>query len=131
MYTSASLRLCAFAAALFLVTPASAQKAKDTLRIAANDQYSVLSPYDLPLDEASPFYNEIYSPLIVLNENTGQYTAELAKAWRHVDDLTLEFDLRDDITLHTGRKFDADDIMASINYAIDPQTKIRSKNRYT
>jgi peptide/nickel transport system substrate-binding protein len=130
MYKALSLGLCA-AVALLGATPASAQKAKDTLRIAANDQYSILSPYELPLDEASPFYNEIYSPLIVLNENTGQYMPELAKAWRHIDDKTIEFDLRDDITLHTGKKFNADDIAASINYAIDPQVKIRSKNRYT
>jgi len=129
MYKSVTVGLCA--AALLAATPALAQKSKDTLRIAANDQYSILSPYDLPLDEASPFYNEIYSPLIVLNEHTGEYMGELAKAWRHIDDKTLEFDLRDDIVLHTGKKFTADDIKASIEYAIDPKTKIRSKNRYT
>ncbi len=130
MHKSIAIGFCA-AVALLASAHAHAQKAKDTLRIAANDQYSILSPYDLPLDEASPFYNEIYSPLIVLNENAGQYVGELAKAWRHVDDKTLEFDLRDDITLHTGKKFTADDIKASIEYAIDPKTKIRSQNRYT
>ena len=131
MFTSHSLRICSLAAGLLAATPVLAQKAKDTLRIAANDQYSILSPYDLPLDEASPFFNEIYSPLMVLNEHTGKYQAELAKSWTRVDNLTLEFELRQDITLHTGKTFNADDIAAAINYVIDPKTKIRSQNRYT
>jgi len=131
MFKSAALGVLVGAVALLAADPVSAQKAKDTLRVAANDQFSVLSPYDLPLDEAGPFSDEIYSPMMVFNEHTSKYMPELAKSWRHVDDLTLEFELRDDIVLHSGKKFDADDIIASINYTIDPQTKLRSKNRYT
>ena len=130
MYKIVSAGLCA-GALLMGAEPSFAQKAKDTLCIAANDQYSILHPYDLPLDEASPFYNEIYSPLMVLNEHTGKYTPELATSWKRVDEKTLEFELRDDIVLHTGKKFDADDIVSSINYVIDPKTKVRSQNRYT
>ena len=126
---SAGISLAALV--LFSATPAHAQKSKDTMRIAANDQYSVLSPHDLPLDEAAPFYNQIYSPLMVVDEASGKFLPELAKAWRHIDPTTIEFDLRDDITLHSGKKFNADDIMAMIDYAIDPKVKIRSKNRYT
>ena len=131
MFKSVSLGFCAAAAALLAATPSFAQKAKDTLRIAANDQYSVLSPHDLPLDEAAPFYNQIYSPLMVYDEANGKFLPELAKSWKHINPTTIEFELREDIVLHSGKKFNADDIMAMINYVIDPKTKVRSQNRYT
>ena len=102
MYKIVSAGLCA-GALLMGAEPSFAQKAKDTLCIAANDQYSILHPYDLPLDEASPFYNEIYSPLMVLNEHTGKYTPELATSWKRVDEKTLEFELRDDIKFSNGK----------------------------
>ena len=41
-------------------TPVSAQKAADTLRIAINNPFAVLSPYDLPVDEAGMFSREVY-----------------------------------------------------------------------
>jgi peptide/nickel transport system substrate-binding protein len=131
MFKSVSFGSCLAAAALLAATPSFAQKSKDTLRIAANDQYSVLSPHDLPLDEAAPFYNQIYSPLMVVDEANGKFVPELAKSWKHINPTTIEFELRDDIVLHSGKKFNADDIIAMINYVIDPKTKIRSKNRYT
>ena len=111
--------------------PAWAQKSKDTLRYAENDQYSVLNPYDFADEQASSIYSEIYSPLILVDELNHKILPELASAWRRVDDKTLEFDLRDDITLHSGKHFNADDVIAAVNYAIDPKVRIRSKNRYT
>jgi peptide/nickel transport system substrate-binding protein len=116
---------------MLLAVPAEAQKAKDTLRIAANDQFAVLSPYDLPLDEAAPIYNEIYTTLWAYNGHTRKYVQQAAKSWKHVDDKTIEIELWDDITLHTGKHFNADDVKASIDYTIDPKVKIRSKYRYT
>ena len=118
-------------AALVIGAPAFAQKAKDTMRIAANDQYSVLSPYELPLDEAAPFYNQIYAHAMIFDEKNAKFVPELAKSWKHINETTIEFELRDDITLHTGKKFVADDFLAMIDYVIDPAVKIRSKNRYT
>ncbi len=49
--------------------PTLAQKSMDTLRVAANDSYAMLSPYDLAINEASPIYKEIYSPLLEFNEH--------------------------------------------------------------
>ena len=123
---------CVAAAALALsATPAAAQKSKDTLRMAANEAYTILSQYDLGLNEVSPIYNEIYSRLLVYNEFKSAWVPELAKSWRHVNPTTIEFELRDDITLHSGKHFNADDIIASVNYAIDPKVKLRGKQRYT
>lgn len=131
MFKAVSAGLGLATSMLLAATPGFAQKAKDTLRIAANDQYSVLSPHDLPLDEAAPFYNQIYSPLMVYDEANSKFLPELAKSWAHINPTTIEFELRDDIVLHSGKKFNADDILAMIDYVIDPKTKIRSQNRYT
>jgi peptide/nickel transport system substrate-binding protein len=106
-------------------------EAKDTLRMSANDVYAVLSPYDMALEEAGQIYDQIYTPLLSLDEKSGKWVPELATAWRRVDPTTLEFDLREGVTLHSGKRFTADDMKAAIDYTIDPKTKIRSKNRYT
>jgi peptide/nickel transport system substrate-binding protein len=113
----------------FSALSANAQKAKDTLRIVAVDTYSVLSPYDVSVDLG--VYYDIYSPLLTVNENTGQYVPELATSWRTPTPSTIEFDLREGVQLHSGKQFNADDIIAAVNYTIDPKTKIRGKSRYT
>ncbi len=123
--------VCLAATVALTSGPVAAQKSKDTLRMSANDVYAVLSPYDMALEEAGQIYDQIYSPLMALDEKAGKWVPELATAWRHIDNKTLEVDLREGVTLHSGKTFTADDIKASIDYAIDPASKIRSKNRYT
>jgi peptide/nickel transport system substrate-binding protein len=43
----------------------------------------------------------------------------------------LEFELRDDIKFHNGNKFDADDVVYTINYVKDPKVTLTFKSRYT
>jgi len=118
------------AGAVAFAGSAAAQKSKDTLRMASNDHYAILSPYDLPLDEASLVYQQVYSPFLSYDEYKGKFVPELLKYWKKVNPTTLEFELRHDITLHTGKNMNADDAVASIEYPIHPKTKIRGKGRY-
>ena len=97
--------------------PAFAGKADDTLRIAVNDWWSTLDPYQFPLDEAAVFYRNVYETLISYDERAHKFMPRLAKAWRQVDDKTVEFDLRDDVKFHNGDKFDADDVVGTINFS--------------
>ena len=55
---------------------------------------------------------------------------ELAKAWRRIDDKTIEFDLRDDASFHSGNKFTAEDVKYTIEYLKDPKSKMRFADRY-
>jgi len=48
--------------ALLIAAPAAAQKSKDTLRLAINDPFTVLSAYYVPVDEAGNFYRKVYPP---------------------------------------------------------------------
>src|SRR6185437_1373639 len=119
------------AAALVLSTgSAMAGKANDTLTIATTDWWSTLDPFQFPLDEAAVFYKTIYEPLISYNEYTHKFVPRLAKAWKRIDDKTLEFDLRDDVHFNNGDKFTADDVVATVNLLRDPKVRMRFKDRY-
>jgi peptide/nickel transport system substrate-binding protein len=111
--------------------PASADKADDTLRIAVVDWWSTLDPYQFPLDEAGVFYRGGYETLIRYDERAHKIVPRLAKAWRQVDDRTVEFDLRDDVKFHNGDRFDADDVVETLRYLIDPKTQLRFKDVFT
>src|SRR5215469_7406421 len=99
---------------------AVAGKADNTLRIAVTDWWSTLDPYQFPLDEAAVFYKTIYEGLVGYDERAHKFVPRLAKSWKRIDNRTIEFELRDDVKWHNGDKFDADDVVATINYARDP-----------
>jgi peptide/nickel transport system substrate-binding protein len=115
---------------LLAATPAYAGKSDDTLRYAVNDWWSTLDPYQFPLDEAAVFFRNVYETLISYDEYTHQFVPRLAKSWQRIDDKTFEFDLRDDVKFHNGDHFDADDVVATINFITDPKTTLRFKNLY-
>lgn len=50
----------------------------------------------------------------------GKTVPALAREWHTDDNLTWVFDLRDDVTFHDGTKLTADDIIFSIETAMDP-----------
>jgi peptide/nickel transport system substrate-binding protein len=110
--------------------PAAAQKSADTLRIAVTDWWPTLDPFHFPQDEAAVFYRTVYETLVSYDERTHKFLPRLAKSWKRLDDRTLEFELRDDVTFHNGDKFDADDVIETINYLTDPNVQIRFKDRY-
>ena len=119
------------ASALAISAPAMAQKSKDTLRIAINDPFSTLSGYCVPVDEAGNFYRRVYGTLVQFAEREKKIVPGLAKSWTRVNPTTIEFELRDDITYHNGNKFDADDVVSTIQYTTDPAQKIEFNSRYT
>jgi peptide/nickel transport system substrate-binding protein len=121
----------AMAVAVFGPAAAHAQQSKDTLRIALNEFVSGINPYDLTLDELSRVYRKVYRTLISRDERNATWVPELAKSWRMVDNETLEFELRDDVTFHSGNKFTPADVIYTVNYVADPQSKIPGKSRFT
>lgn len=61
----------------------------------------------------------------------GEVAPLLATDWRAIDDLTFEFDLRDDVTFHNGDPLTADDVVFTFDRimtegAIDGQTSPRA-----
>src|ERR1700679_3869262 len=115
----------------FLANPAQANKADNTLRIAVTDWWPTLDPYQFPLDESAIFFRYTYEPLISYDERAHKFVPRLAKSWTQVDDKTIEFDLRDDVKFSNGDTFDADDVVGTIDWLIDPATTLRFKALYT
>ena len=114
----------AMAAVAVAASPAFAQKSQDTLRIAINNPFAVLSTYDLPVDEAGIFSREVYDNLLYYDEHKRTFVPGLAKSWKRIDERTIEYELRTDIKFHNGNVLDANDVKATIDYVIDPKSKI-------
>ena len=114
-----------------LASTAYAQKSQNTLRLALNYPLPALSTYDFPIDEASVFSHEIYDSLVKYDELNQKLVPALAKSWKQIDDMTLEFELRDDLRFHNGDKVDASDVKSTIAYITDPKSKITYQSRFT
>ena len=125
------VKLAALAAtAMLAALPAAAQKSQDTLRVAINNPFAVLSTYDLPVDEAGIFSREVYDHLLYYDEHNKKFVGALATSWKRVDDTTLEYELRTDIKFHNGDSFDANDVKVTLDYILDPKSKITFPANY-
>ena len=110
-----------------LQAPALAQKSKDTLRYPLDDGESYLDRYVTPGSFANQWEPSVFDNLIGFDPKKGQFVSQLAKSWSQPDPLTYEFVLRDDAKFQDGQKFDADDVVYTLNYLIDPKVKLRYK----
>lgn len=125
-----SIGLAGLLAALAATTPAYAQKSADTIRIAINDMFPVVDPYNFPQDEQTSFNIAVYQGLVSYNEHSGKYINTLAKAWRRLDDKTLEFDIKEGVKFHNGETMTSDDFKATYEWAADEKTRIRFKENF-
>jgi peptide/nickel transport system substrate-binding protein len=64
----------------------------------------------------------MFDPLI-LRDSDGSFQPGLATAWRQIDDLTLELDLRQGVTFHDGTPFDAESVRFTIEKLLDPDQR--------
>ena len=108
-----------------------AQKAKDTLRLAQTDNIAILDQWIDPRPEVEFNAEAAYDTLIGFDDAKNEYVGILAKSFKRVDPRTLEFDLHDNVTWSDGEKFDADDVVYTFNWVLDPKTKLRFKEAYT
>ena len=114
----------AFVATALCAGSAEAGKKDDTLNIA----------WDQPIDNADAYFNTnregilfarmVWDQLIERDPVTFEYKPELATAWRWVDDVTLEFELRQGVKFQDGQPFDADDVVYTLNFVSDPANKV-------
>lgn len=118
-------------AALSLAMPALAQKSSDALRTARVDQYSALDRYNDPGNHTVFTTATLYDGLISYDFATQKFLPLLAKSWKRIDATTLEFELRDDVTWSDGQKFTADDVVYTINWLVDPKSKLRIARSFT
>ncbi len=111
----------AFLTALLLAGPVRAQREADRLRVVWRDAIANVDPYYNQLRSGLVVAQECWDTLVYADPNTLTLKPLLALAWKRVDPVTLEFTLRDGVTFHNGDKFDADDVVYTVNTVLhDP-----------
>ena len=113
---------------IVLATGAMAGKEDDTLRTAfAKEVVNVDRYYNTPR-EGILLARAIWDGLIYRDPLSGEYHGNLATSWSWSDEVTLDLDLREGVTFHNGEPFDADDVVYTVNYAVDPENGVQNKN---
>lgn len=113
-------------AALLAAGPSAAQKSKDTLRAAFQSPIETVDLYLEPGPENALLTRTVFDGLVFFDERQSGFKPLLAKAWRQPEPLVYEFDLRGDVKWHDGEKFDADDVVHTVNWLIDSKSKYRN-----
>jgi peptide/nickel transport system substrate-binding protein len=72
----------------------------------------------------------IFEPLVQIDRDLQTVKPQLATSWQRLDDLTIQFKLRQGVKFHNGEDFDADAARFSIMRPIDPATKADARTTY-
>lgn len=86
---------------------------KTDLLFAIDQEPASLDPYMHSKQQGFTVGTLIFETLIKKDDN-GEFIPWLAKEWELVDDTTVIFKLRDDVTFHDGSKFTAEDAVYSL-----------------
>ena len=117
--------------ALALATPAFAQKAKDTFRLPLKFPIDFIAyPYSGNINETQFSTMAVFDTLVMFDEDAKKFVPGLAKSWKQIDPKTIEFELRDDVKWHDGQPFTADDVVYTINWVSDENSKIRFRTNW-
>jgi peptide/nickel transport system substrate-binding protein len=66
----------------------------------------------------------IWDNLVERNPTTGQYEPLLATSYKWVNETTLDLDLRQGVKFHNGADFTAEDVVFTLNWASNPDSKV-------
>ncbi len=112
------------------VSPANAQKSKDTLRIGFQDPISTVDiTYD-PKPETGLMANMVFDTLLQFDKDSKSIKPLLAASWTRENPTSLVFKLKQGIKYHDGSDFDADDVVYTFNWASDPKVRLRFKRNW-
>jgi peptide/nickel transport system substrate-binding protein len=85
--------------------------------LIAENFWADWSPYASTAQSQRRLERQIYDFLVDFpTGDVSQPEPMLATDWRQVDDLTWEFDLRDDVQFHDGEMLSAEDVKASVEW---------------
>ena len=116
--------LTLLAVCLTSVIPTWAGKADDTLNFAWSKELETMDRYYNTAREGMIVSRMICDDLIYRDPVTFEYKPLLAKSFTWIDNVTMEFELRKGITFHNGEKFDADDVVYTLNFMSNPENKV-------
>lgn len=103
-------------ASLFVGAVAQAGKSDDTLNWSTTREIAIVDPYYNNTRELVIMGHMAWDGLVLRDTDSGEMKPLLATAWNWVDDVTIELELRDDVTFHDGSSFDAEDVAYTLNH---------------
>jgi len=112
----------------FGAVPSYADKSDDTLHIVWKESVPNVDPYFNQLRSGFIMAGLVMDTLVFKNPNTGEFQPLLATSWEWLDDTHLRFKLREDVSFHNGEKFDADDVVYTLNFVANPESKVLIPN---
>lgn len=110
--------------------PASAQKSADTLRIVFRDGVPNIDPYFNNQRTGVVIAHQAWDMLVHRDPATFEIKPLIATAWTLVDDKTIDFKLRTDVKFHDGSPLTADDVVYTLNFAANPDSKLATPSNY-
>src|SRR5262245_17678199 len=118
MFARTTLKTVTFLTALAMVAGAADARA---VKWARSGDALTLDPHAQNEGPTHNLLHLMYEPLI-LRDRTGQLLPTLATSWQiREDDPTIwEFKLRQGVKFHNGSAFNADDVVFSLNRALQP-----------
>lgn len=98
--------------------------ASGTLRIAEQQAPDPFDPATLSGNKSIELAQNVFNGLTAIDPTTSEVVPALAESWEVSDDgLEYTFTLRDDVVFHSGKPLTADDIVYSLNRAVDPDVR--------
>lgn len=102
--------------------PVLADSHKTSLTINLPGDAATLDPHLQWNTDSYTIYRNIFDNLLT-RDAAGEIAPQIATSWTYVDDTTIEFEIRDDVTFQDGSKLTAEDVAFSINRIINPDLK--------
>jgi peptide/nickel transport system substrate-binding protein len=109
----------------FAAVPAIAGKKDGTLNIALEKELETLDWYFNTAREGIVLSQHAFDFLIYRDPVTFEHKPLLATSWKWLSDTALELELRKGVVFHNGAKFSADDVVYVLNYAANPDNKVK------
>ena len=110
-----------------IASPATAGKKNDTLIFASERELENNDNYFNTAREGIIIARHIWDTLIYRDPETFEYKPLLATSWKWVNDVTIEAELRKGVKFHNGEKFDADDVVYTLNWVSDPKNGVKNQ----
>src|SRR3712207_940989 len=83
--------------------------AKDRLTVDLVNEPSSLDPHVQWNPDSYYVYRNIFDNLIT-RDDKGEIAPQIATSWKYLSDTEIEFQLRDDVTFHDGKKLTPEDV---------------------
>jgi peptide/nickel transport system substrate-binding protein len=106
---------------------ALAGKSDDNLIWATDREVDVAVSHYNNVRETVIIRQNVWDTLLYRNPETFEYEPLLATSYEWIDDLTLEFTLREGVKFHNGAPFSADDVVGTLNHIVHPDSGILTR----